>query len=199
MGFRFRKSINFGPIRMALSKSGISTSIGVKGLRVTKRADGKVQTTASIPHTGISYTQQISNTRKYVDQENTTPMPPQEVEETLEERPAYEHIKFYLENTTKVNSDGEKRQDILYRFKMSKPSFAAQRSSLSLIDNDELSLDERMQISIDGQIIGEVPAEKAAYLIDNIERIDAVTALEISGRKGSYDAEVYVRLIKVNK
>lgn len=56
MGFRFRKSVNVGPVRFTASKSGISTSAGVRGFRVTKKANGKVQTTASIPGTGISYT-----------------------------------------------------------------------------------------------------------------------------------------------
>lgn len=55
MGFRFRKSFGFGPFRATISKSGISTSVGVKGARITKRADGKTQTTVSIPGTGISH------------------------------------------------------------------------------------------------------------------------------------------------
>lgn len=55
MGFRFRKSFGFGPFRTTISKSGISTSVGVKGARITKRADGKNQTTVSIPGTGISH------------------------------------------------------------------------------------------------------------------------------------------------
>jgi len=55
MGLRFRKSFKLGPIRYTISKSGVSTSIGTKGYRVTKRADGKIQTTTSIPGTGISH------------------------------------------------------------------------------------------------------------------------------------------------
>ena len=56
MGFRFRKSANFGPLRVNFSKSGVGYSVGGKGFRVTKRADGKTQTTASVPGTGIAYT-----------------------------------------------------------------------------------------------------------------------------------------------
>lgn len=56
MGFRFRKSANIGPLRVNFSKSGVGYSVGGKGFRVTKRADGKTQTTASIPGTGIAYT-----------------------------------------------------------------------------------------------------------------------------------------------
>lgn len=57
MGFRFRKSKNFGPFRLNFSKSGIGYSVGVKGFRVTKKAGGGTRTTASIPGTGISYVQ----------------------------------------------------------------------------------------------------------------------------------------------
>lgn len=60
MGIRFRKSKNIGPFRFTLSKSGISTSVGVKGFRVTKTASGRVRTTASIPGTGISYIKETS-------------------------------------------------------------------------------------------------------------------------------------------
>ena len=55
MATRFRKSINLGPLRINMSKSGIGYSIGTKGYRVTKRADGRVQRTVSIPGTGISH------------------------------------------------------------------------------------------------------------------------------------------------
>lgn len=56
MGLRFRKSVKMGPLRINFSKSGVGYSVGTKGYRVTKRADGKTQTTASIPGTGIAYT-----------------------------------------------------------------------------------------------------------------------------------------------
>ena len=55
MGLRFRKSVNLGPFRATLSKSGVSTSVGVKGYRVTKLANGKTMKTASIPGTGVSH------------------------------------------------------------------------------------------------------------------------------------------------
>ena len=56
MGFSYRKSVKIGPFRVTASKSGISYSAGVKGARVTKRANGKVQTTLSAPGTGLRYT-----------------------------------------------------------------------------------------------------------------------------------------------
>ncbi|WP_063770596.1 DUF4236 domain-containing protein [Streptacidiphilus carbonis] len=56
MGFSYRKSFKAGPIRVTASKSGISYSAGVKGARVTKRANGRVTTRVSAPGTGLSYT-----------------------------------------------------------------------------------------------------------------------------------------------
>jgi hypothetical protein len=55
MGLRYRKTIKAGPLRVTASKSGISTSIGGKGARITKTANGKTRTTLSIPGTGLSY------------------------------------------------------------------------------------------------------------------------------------------------
>ena len=57
MGIRFRKSVKIGPFRFTASKSGISSSIGFGGARITKRADGRIQTTAGIKGTGIHYTE----------------------------------------------------------------------------------------------------------------------------------------------
>lgn len=56
MGFSYRKSFKAGPIRITASKSGVSYSAGVKGARITKRADGRVQTTLSAPGTGLRHT-----------------------------------------------------------------------------------------------------------------------------------------------
>ena len=65
MGFRFRKSINLGGgFRINLSKSGVGYSWGTKGYRVTKTAKGKTRTTASIPGTGLSYTQEFGGKSK---------------------------------------------------------------------------------------------------------------------------------------
>ena len=64
MGFRFRKSMNLGPVRVNLSKSGVGYSVGGKGFRATKKAGGGFRTTASIPGTGISYTKDYSSASK---------------------------------------------------------------------------------------------------------------------------------------
>ena len=55
MGTRFRKSINFGPLRVNISKSGVGYSVGNKYARITHTADGKKRTTLNIPGTGLSY------------------------------------------------------------------------------------------------------------------------------------------------
>lgn len=60
MGFRFRKTFKAGPFRATISKSGISYSAGVKGARITKKANGNTMTTTSIPGTGISYVKETS-------------------------------------------------------------------------------------------------------------------------------------------
>lgn len=54
MGMRYRKSLKFGPLRVNLSKSGVGYSVGNKFYRVTKKADGGIRTTATLPGTGIS-------------------------------------------------------------------------------------------------------------------------------------------------
>lgn len=55
MGFRFRRTIKIGGgIRLNVSKSGVSTSIGRKGF--TKNFSKKgTRTTVSIPGSGLSY------------------------------------------------------------------------------------------------------------------------------------------------
>lgn len=55
MGFRYRKSKNFGPFRVNLSKSGVGWSVGGKGFRYTKKANGGTRTTTSIPGSGMSW------------------------------------------------------------------------------------------------------------------------------------------------
>ena len=61
MGLRFRKSSNFGPFRVNFSKSGVGYSVGGKGFRFTKKANGGYRTTASVPGTGLSYTKDSSS------------------------------------------------------------------------------------------------------------------------------------------
>ena len=61
MGFRFRKRVKlFLGVWLNLSKSGISTSIGGKGVTVNIKND-KIKTTASLLGTGLSYSDTIKN------------------------------------------------------------------------------------------------------------------------------------------
>jgi hypothetical protein len=57
MGWRFRKSLGFGPLlRLNLSKTGTSWSVGKPGLTVNV-GRGRAKATASVPGTGLSYSQ----------------------------------------------------------------------------------------------------------------------------------------------
>ena len=55
MGFYYRKSVNLGPFRVNLSKSGLGYSVGGRGFRVGTTARGKKYTSFSIPGTGVGY------------------------------------------------------------------------------------------------------------------------------------------------
>jgi hypothetical protein len=59
MGFRFRKSIRLLPgVRVNLSKSGVSTSIGRPGATVNIGKRG-LRATVGLPGTGLSYSEQV--------------------------------------------------------------------------------------------------------------------------------------------
>jgi hypothetical protein len=53
MGWRFRKSISFGPLRINLSGKGAGVSVGGRGFRIGHDASGRNYSQASIPGTGI--------------------------------------------------------------------------------------------------------------------------------------------------
>lgn len=55
MGFYFRKSVNVGPFRVNLSKSGVGYSVGGRGFRTGKSATGRKYTAFGIPGTGVGY------------------------------------------------------------------------------------------------------------------------------------------------
>lgn len=61
MGFRARKSVNFGGFRINFSKSGVGYSYGCRGARVTHTAKGTIRKTLFVPGTGISW---VSETGK---------------------------------------------------------------------------------------------------------------------------------------
>lgn len=72
MGFKFRKSIKMGPVRVNLSKSGVSTSVGGKGARVSLSSKGKARATVGIPGTGISYSKSLGHKKKSPSAEKTS-------------------------------------------------------------------------------------------------------------------------------
>jgi hypothetical protein len=64
MGFYIRKAFNFGPFRLNLSKKGIGTSIGVKGLRVSTGPRG---TELYAGRYGLYYRQKLGNAPEGTD------------------------------------------------------------------------------------------------------------------------------------
>ncbi len=73
MPWSFRRSINFGPFRVNLSRRGAGFSLGVRGFRVGKDAQGRNYTQVSIPGTGI-YNRQYF--KPGVTQSSGPPSPP---------------------------------------------------------------------------------------------------------------------------
>jgi hypothetical protein len=69
MGFYIRKAFNFGPFRLNLSKKGIGTSIGVKGLRVSTGPRGNELYAGRY---GLYYRQKLKNGAERTD----TDLPP---------------------------------------------------------------------------------------------------------------------------
>ena len=66
MAFRFSRRIKIAPgIRINVSKSGVSTTLGGRGANVNVGKRG-VRGTVTIPGTGISYSEKISGRTKNV-------------------------------------------------------------------------------------------------------------------------------------
>jgi hypothetical protein len=60
MGWRFRRSVKLLPgVRLNVSRSGITTTVGARGAHVTF-GGGRTRYTTSIPGTGLSYSQTVS-------------------------------------------------------------------------------------------------------------------------------------------
>lgn len=55
MGLIFRKSINLGPFRLNLGKSGLGYSVGRRGFRIGRSARGRGYTSVGLPGTGLRY------------------------------------------------------------------------------------------------------------------------------------------------
>lgn len=158
MGFRFRKSVKLGPFRITFSKSGISYSAGVKGLRVTKTASGDVRTSAYIPGTNISYVKQ----KKLLKQNGNTP------ENINENSNSNQHYN-------PVNSD--KKQQLVpaqaARYTGDLPPFPGQYDNM---------IEEAARIAIAQRVISarmlqlelKLGFSRAARLIDQLEELGIV-------------------------
>jgi len=55
VGFYYRKSVNIGPFRVSIGKSGVGYSVGGKGFRTGVSSQGKRYSTFSVPGTGLGY------------------------------------------------------------------------------------------------------------------------------------------------
>ena len=55
MGWSYRKSVDLGPFRINLSKSGVGYSVGGRGFRAGVNARGRSYKSFSVPGTGLRY------------------------------------------------------------------------------------------------------------------------------------------------
>ncbi|WP_312032862.1 DUF4236 domain-containing protein [Actinomadura latina] len=63
MGWSYRKAVRMGPFRINLSKKGVGHSVGARGARYTRSADGRRQVTFRIPGTGLSWRRSLGRRR----------------------------------------------------------------------------------------------------------------------------------------
>ena len=68
MGFYIRKSFKIGPVKLNLSKSGIGTSVGVKGLRIGQRPNSSRYLHGG--RYGLYYRKELGKDLKTVENEN---------------------------------------------------------------------------------------------------------------------------------
>jgi len=64
MGWSYRKRLRFGPLNVNLSRSGIGTSLGIPGLRVTNSSTGRHYITLSLPGTGLSWRKNLGGRKR---------------------------------------------------------------------------------------------------------------------------------------
>jgi len=69
MGWSFRKSFSFGPLRVNLSKSGVGFSFGMPGLRAGVSSRGRKYVSAGIPGTGVRYYKSTKSLSDFVGKE----------------------------------------------------------------------------------------------------------------------------------
>lgn len=211
MAFRFRKSIKLGPLRVNLSKSGVGYSVGGKFARITKKANGNIRTTTTIPGTGIANVNEFSAKDSsspadspYVRRKETAAEIAQRTDREREamEKAAkkWEHIHFELSNVLAENEDGVRRQTLLRKIKERRVPFDTERVvSLTEVDNSDKPA---FIVTVNGYCIGEVPAKASASISEKWDRIDCVSSFDPYSRSTAHDhygAEVTVRFFAEQK
>lgn len=143
MGFRFRKIIKIAPgVKLNISKSGVSTSLGGRGATLNLGAKG-VRGTLGLPGTGLSYSKQLSprpSKRLVQNAENVIlPVPsgllldeagmayfvnstgntyPPQQQNQLKKEYSHELNEFLIEKAREANSTTEKIENIQEYFKV---------------------------------------------------------------------------------
>lgn len=97
MGFFFRKSLNFGPIRLNFSKSGIGVSAGVKGARISTGPRG---TYVHAGRHGFYYSQKIGSSSQPLHERQ--PQTPPRVSSGPNEIPSADVSSFKDTNSAEV-------------------------------------------------------------------------------------------------
>lgn len=70
MGLRYRKQIKVAPgVKLNISKSGVSTSVGKRGATVNLSSKG-TRATVGIPDSGISYSKQLTTKKQNASASN---------------------------------------------------------------------------------------------------------------------------------
>ncbi len=101
MGFRFRRSVTLIPgVRLGVSRSGPSISVGVRGARLSLSSRG-IRTTVGVPGSGLSYVTQTN----FSNQERSRPTSKSASEMTREnyptfslspDKPKHTHISYFI-------------------------------------------------------------------------------------------------------
>lgn len=104
MGFNARKSFKLAPgVRMTVSKSGLSASVGARGARITKSTSGRTTTSVGIPGSGMNYSS--SHTAGSQAQRSHQSAPPARVEPPAPSKPGFMAPKWEKELYKALRSD----------------------------------------------------------------------------------------------
>lgn len=64
MGFRFHKQFRRGPFRVSVTKKGAGVSVGSRGFRVGRSADGRYYVSVGVPGTGFYHRKTFGSGRR---------------------------------------------------------------------------------------------------------------------------------------